>query len=165
MSNKIFQGIYRDPKTNKIIVRIFTLDYDCDNSDICKFTKRISEEFNIHVTITDLLNKYFPRDVENPIVAYINIDKILELTANGDEIDMGIFDAVAEEFAYNDDYQEYINLRFKYMATSGTIDKEVLMKAYNYIADKAVSLLNYHLEMVSKNWEAWKANGFKPSEE
>ena len=62
----------------------------------------------------------------------------------------------------NDKYQEFVYNRLINMDYG---DKDMIIKVYNYIADKAVGLINYHLEMVNENWNKWKANGFKPSEE
>ena len=163
-----YQGIYRDPITNKLIVKIFSFDdfkscHDFNEFYASSVAKAITEIFRINISITPIYSEYYNKETDNPAVAYTDIEKILELTANGDELNMSIFDDIAEEFAYNEEYQKFLNNRFMNMNLKA-LEKDTIMKVYNYIADKAVAELQYHLEMVTENWEKWKANGFKPSD-
>ena len=156
--NDYYQGVYRDPKTSKLLVKIFSFK-DVDSGDfnplrISSVLEKLASAFGITISITPIKDKYFNREVDDPVVAYTDIEAIIELASNGDEIDMSVFDAVAEEFAYNDDYQEFLHNRFMELKYKD-LDKEFTLKVYNYIADKAVSLLNYNLEMVNKNWKKW----------
>ena len=165
--NDFYQGIYRDPLTNKIVVKTFSFGdiAGVGNTNalyIAAITEKITKEFNITLSLMPIGGPYYHMEVDNPVVAYINIEDIIKLTANGDKIDMSCFDEVAEEFAFNDKYQEFVYNR---LINTDYGDKDMIIEVYNYIADKAVGLINYHLEMVNENWNKWKANGFKPSEE
>lgn len=157
--NDYYHGIYRDPKTGKLIVKIFSFK-NIDNGDfnphrISSILSKLTSEFGISINLIPIREMYYHREVDNPIVAYTDVESIIGYAANGDEIDLSIFDAVAEEFAYNDDYQEFLHNRFMELKYTD-LDKEFTLKAYNYIADKAASLLQYHLEMVNENWKKWK---------
>ena len=165
--NDFYQGIYRDPRTNKIVVKTFSFcdiagDGNTNALYIAAITEKITKEFDVTLSLIPIDGPYYHMEVDNPVVAYINIEDIIKLTANGDKIDMSCFDEVAEEFAFNDKYQEFVYNRLIDMDYG---DKDMIIKVYNYIADKAVGLINYHLEMVNENWNKWKSNGFKPSEE
>ena len=158
--NDFYQGIYRDPKTNKLVVKVFSFGdiAGVGNTNalyISAVMEKITREFGIILSMTLIEDPYYCMEVDDPVVAYINIEEIIKLTANGDELDMSCFDTVVEEFAYNDEYQEFIYNRLLNMEYG---DKDMIMKVYNYIADKAIGEIQYHLEMVTENWKKWKDN-------
>lgn len=160
--NNFYQGIYRDPKTGKLIVRVFSFKSiagikTTDNAYISHIMRVMEEEFNIAISMKPIGSCYYHGDVDNPLVAYTNIEDIIRLTENGDELDMSCFDDVAIEFAYNEDYQKFI---FHEFINTEYDNKETIAKVYNYISDKAISEINYHLEMVTNNWKAWKDNPY-----
>ena len=158
--NDFYQGIYRDPRNGKLVVKVFSFGdiAGVGNTNalyVSAVMEKITQEFGVTLSMVPIRGPYYHMNVDDHIVAYIDIEDIIKLTANGDELDMSCFDAVAEEFAFNDKYQEFVYNRLIDMDYG---DKDMIIKVYNYIADKAVGLINYHLEMVTENWKKWKDN-------
>ena len=150
----VLRVVYENPN-GFVTVKYFEDDY----SNYSKVFSKLSEAFGIDIECSVITRKYYNDDIENSMVAYIDIDDLVSRMMNGRIVCMDIFDIIAEEYAFNEKYEEFVANKILHIDNA-----EVALKIINYITEKSIDLINKHMEIVTKRYHAYidSTNKLKP---
>ena len=141
----VLRVVYENPN-GLVTVKYFEGDY----SDYNKVFSKLSEAFGINIECAIITKKYYNDDIENVMVAYIDIGDLVSRMMNGGSVCMDIFDIIAEEYAFNEKYEEFVVNKILNINNA-----EVAFKIINYITEKSIDLINKHMEIVTKRYHAY----------